>query len=622
MLIRQNGYAWLKIISKFPGRSLADLTGRVEDLRKRALNKAGKLPEYLQNPIFEVNHAPNKSVKQVGTNSSKLKARMLGIKCPVCSVFLSCAHLMRIGLQCCGAKPASIAQSLCAMYGWWTLIRVRHGDSSPLSSASISELITVRGSIPPHVTLSETDRVCLVLGEAELRRIFRAAGNSEPTKVARLKGKDVFLEKVDVDSIIPNWAPDDVTLFHSAGTTFCGVAKKFSLWPDVCMKVSHQRGDPCRCERLCSATMILNKLVRESDGQSGDRPIFYPLHERCVKEKYLLPLKVTRAHRAKYLREKIISRVKGAKPAPAVQVTTLDHLKAVATRHEGVKEVTEKNYAARLETVFADQTVNVLHYLWSPKIVLTHWVEIRGYTLNSVHAYVTLIKVLLRNMTRHELTSLVKPFPVAPVISMWSTVLFTVLKMINHRRDQQTTSARERANWVEVKDVEMLMQKLQRIDTVEARQWYLYLRLMQAVTVRNDYRTITFDTKDPNHINILEGVLILTKFKNDRVCKSVREQLTPELMHMVTAFQNDRGGSAYKGHLFLNWRGLPFTTKAFSNYMMRPFKQEFGKNVGSQMLRKIWATEQQKNEPTLREEQRRAENMLHSVHQHKQYRRL
>jgi Myb-like DNA-binding protein len=637
MLVRQHGYNWVKIVSNLPGRSVVDVVSHVEVVRRRVLEKAGKLPDYLKAPVVEKTDDLQSRRRERHANKDFISTiPRLGLNCPACKKFLNCSHLMNIGLSCCGVESVLIAESLCRVYDWWTLIRLRDGDTRSLSCATIIGFDTVVGCAPSDVR--KTDRACIVLGETEIRRIFRAADPQNRTmssryftigmdwdkldvkRVARLNGRDKHFEYVNVNSLLPpSLELDNAAHFLSAGITFCGIGKKFSLWPTTCMDISHQRGQLCKCSRLCSAQMILNKLVREIDG--GKRPIHYPLEEGRVKKRYRIPWENTRASRAKTFRKVLLKHIT-EKPVSLSQVGTLSHLKSVLKRDRVTKTTTQQSYGARLDTIFADRELNVLHYLWSPKTVLAHWLEKKGYRLSTVQTYITLIKVLLRNMTDWELAELVKPFPVAKILHIYSTILFKLLRGSTSQRNKQRPSARENANWLDVQDIEMLMQKLRVTETLDGRQWCLYLHLMQWMTLRNDYRTVTYNINDPNHINVSNGIFILTKFKSDKFCKEVKKPLPPDLLRLVVEMRNDRGGGAYDGHLFLDSNGRPFTTNAFSKYMMRPFKQEFGKNVGSQMLRKIWATEQQKNEPTIREEQRRAGNMLHSVHQHKQYRRL
>jgi len=161
----------------------------------------------------------------------------------------------------------------------------------------------------------------------------------------------------------------------------------------------------------------------------------------------------------------------------------------------------------------------------------------------------------------------------------------------------------EAMNKVSYNDLKNFVEKLKerKNNSTKDLDNYILVKLMTDYPVRNDLQEIllTIHKLDLNkQVNALylppkknaSGVLSLKEYKTSKTNGDIKIELDGELTNDIKQLAKD--GRKY---LFVNSKNEPYSTSLFSHKLNRVFNNEFGVNISSTILRKIYLTDKYKD---------------------------
>jgi len=144
---------------------------------------------------------------------------------------------------------------------------------------------------------------------------------------------------------------------------------------------------------------------------------------------------------------------------------------------------------------------------------------------------------------------------------------------------------KEKENWITFKELENCL------DLLVGQERLVLMLFLRVGALRTDYCTIKINNEDKNIDNYLNednGTFVFNELvKTKKKLELKIDDITfREIMRFIQR-------NTKRDYLFLNKKGNPFDNVSFGNYIKR-FMKNIGKNIGIQMIRKIVATEQNK----------------------------
>jgi len=179
----------------------------------------------------------------------------------------------------------------------------------------------------------------------------------------------------------------------------------------------------------------------------------------------------------------------------------------------------------------------------------------------------------------------------------------------NNRLRDGVLSEKEEANMVDVKFIDDLIEKLDKEQPESSmtksdynKKLHVYiLKLMRELPIRNELASVDIvyrsQLKDHPTGNILvitkrwcksKPYLLIRDHKTDTKFGAKKIPLNDDMEMLVRDYLN---WSKNPEHLISKYSGEKFTSNAFSIFLTNIFKKHLGKNISSQMLRKIILTD-------------------------------
>lgn len=256
----------------------------------------------------------------------------------------------------------------------------------------------------------------------------------------------------------------------------------------------------------------------------------------------------------------------------------------------------------------------------------------------------SILAILVRQMTPSERTAYFST-SAGDVLEKVSAVVRSVGNDVHNTYVQQKMTVTEKEKWEQWPVVERVWTKKMPFPKLpkdfDSRvlykvQEYALAGLYTVLPpVRNDYRTVRVnEVPGGNYITIDTSkhiaTIVLSEYKTSKKYGSIK-------LH-VTANQNAKHKLLYEAlkdlcnarkrigddFLFAPQRGGrdSLTSPNYSQFLTAIYQQYLGKPLGSQMIRKIYLSYLQKDEPSLVEKQNTAAAMGHSTNMQSLYRRL
>jgi len=217
----------------------------------------------------------------------------------------------------------------------------------------------------------------------------------------------------------------------------------------------------------------------------------------------------------------------------------------------------------------------------------------------------------------------------------------------------QTKTEKQEKNWIDYKDYIKLLNKYKKIfknhnlkDTkvlskkqYQMLQEYIFLIMYKDMPVRNIYHSIKIiDEKDYDEIReehkgnwlvLRDGVpyeIIIHDYKTESKygMKTIKLNKKRAIVNALKIWLKHNKTK----NLFtqLNNREKPYTTNSFTRFVQSIFEREYGKSVGTTLLRNIIISHEKKGQDTIKEKQEKKEQIedkyLHSAEMNDKYRKI
>ncbi|KAJ3144827.1 hypothetical protein HDU86_001343 [Geranomyces michiganensis] len=356
--------------------------------------------------------------------------------------------------------------------------------------------------------------------------------------------------------------------------------------------------------------------------------------------------------------------------------TLLEDMTVIACRgtdsSRSLKPSTIATYKAQLSILSRSNLLNSIH---EPDTLIS--VLESKYSVNTIRTILGVIKALLRNITVDEYSNLISnsdskyrstsdssygpssdsnsspnrgPYRHSTITSDISSDLESLrslyhAKFLEYQRSyeshlhSQTMTVREEQEWASVEELRSYMIRLKQdiltshpqLNTNEAMyEWQMYVWLLlelDQAALRNEYSTLRISNYDPlndNHISVdQEGhtSLVFNDHKNTGSMGSQSFYVKESVYDDLAILYNHRFAHRQE-YLFLSKTLVPFHPKGFIAFVTSHSRRYLGKSIGSQMIRKIIASEYYRNDHTLDDKAEFARSMLHSTSMSEKYRRL
>ncbi len=156
------------------------------------------------------------------------------------------------------------------------------------------------------------------------------------------------------------------------------------------------------------------------------------------------------------------------------------------------------------------------------------------------------------------------------------------------------------------------------------RENYRYDKVDQNM-LRNEARSLKiggYDREKDNYVDLENGKIVWNDYKTSGSMKrqefEISEKIEKELGVLIS--RRERNGEEM---LFVKQDGKGFNTGDFGNFMIRGLESYMGgRRIGSQMMRKIYVSEERCGEKSIAEKKEMSRRMLHSVGMSEKYRRM
>ena len=255
------------------------------------------------------------------------------------------------------------------------------------------------------------------------------------------------------------------------------------------------------------------------------------------------------------------------------------------------------------------------------------------------------LAIFVKQLTPSEISTYFSTPDGGDILEKVSLVVKSTGNEVHQTYVQQKMTPSEKAkwkNWPEVERVWMKMIPFPKIPKdFDARvlyfvQEYALAGLYTVIPpVRNDYRTVRVDeTSNANYITFDTSkriaTIVLNEYKTSKKYGSIKLQIFErqnakhKLLYEALKALVDARKKLGDRYLFATQKGgsEPLTSPNFSHVLTSIYQKHLGKPLGSQMIRKIYLSYIQRDEPTLVEKQTTAAAMGHSTDMQALYRRL
>lgn len=177
------------------------------------------------------------------------------------------------------------------------------------------------------------------------------------------------------------------------------------------------------------------------------------------------------------------------------------------------------------------------------------------------------------------------------------------------QKDKNNKTETENDNWIEYQELLKYKNRIKN-DTQFLALFKIYTEIPP---VRNDVYNIKFknyNQETENYFDKENNVIVINEYKESKSYGKVVLDLNKTLVNNLKSLCKN----STDDYVFHNTSGNPFVdSKAFSVYFTSKFKSLTGKNIGTTMLRKIYISYFNEQNPTLEERKRVAHIMGHSV---------
>ncbi len=217
----------------------------------------------------------------------------------------------------------------------------------------------------------------------------------------------------------------------------------------------------------------------------------------------------------------------------------------------------------------------------------------------------------------------------------------------------QKKTDKQEANWIDYKEFIKLINKYKRIfknhNLKEAKvitkkqhqllQEYLFLIMYKDIPIRNVFHSIKIiDEKDYDEIRenhkgnwliLKEGVpyeIIIHEYKTDSKygMKTIKLGKKKAIVNALKIWlKHNKSGFLFTQ---LNDKTKPYNTNAFTRFVQGIFEKEYGKKIGTTLLRNIIISHEKKGQDTIKEKEEKKEKIenkyLHSAEMNDKYRKI
>jgi hypothetical protein len=315
-------------------------------------------------------------------------------------------------------------------------------------------------------------------------------------------------------------------------------------------------------------------------------------------------------------------------------------IKSIIQRVENIRDITRNTYTMTVSNLLSAQggglPLDINAIMKKIKLIANR---------HSRKLQYASLQVLIKAMTEHEVKTYfgTKKEDVQPMVSNAAKELSAEIKKVYI---EQKMSASERAKWEDWPVVENVWTTKMKDPIMpkdyDAKNLYeiqvfsivgLYIVLSP---VRNDYRTLRIDTVSPKYNYVLVNdakriiTIVLNEYKTSTKYGQIKlylnasdspnhERLYKAMANLILARKEIKGT-----YLFANQKGTPepLSTTSYSQILTGVFERYLQRPLGSQMLRKIYLSHLQRDEPSLVDKMNTAKAMGHSTEMQALYRRI
>ncbi len=177
------------------------------------------------------------------------------------------------------------------------------------------------------------------------------------------------------------------------------------------------------------------------------------------------------------------------------------------------------------------------------------------------------------------------------------------------QKDKNEKTKQENSNWIQYEELLKYKNKIKN----DLQFLALFKIYTEIPPVRNDVYNIKFknyNQETENYFDKENSIIVINEYKESKVYGKVVLDLNKTLVNNLKMLSK----KSPDDYVFHNKSGIPFSdSKTFSVYFTSKFNKLCGKNIGTTMLRKIYISWFNEQNPTLEERKRVAHIMGHSV---------
>ena len=191
------------------------------------------------------------------------------------------------------------------------------------------------------------------------------------------------------------------------------------------------------------------------------------------------------------------------------------------------------------------------------------------------------------------------------------------------KKERGVKSEKQEKNWMTREELLKVLykckeelKKLGRKATRNEIQFYVALSLLvNQNALRNDFSSVkirNYNVEVDNYLDVCRGVFVFNNFKTAREWNSRQEYVVKEeAKEALEMLLNERKED--EEWLFMDSKGCMMTKNNFGKLMILNMQRKTGKSVGSQMIRNIQVTHENKSGMKIGEKMEMARQMMHSA---------
>lgn len=527
-------------------------------------------------------------LKAYEKENKKDSYRSLYIKCPECSSKLSHNHLLNIGLWCpCNVKTELLIKAL-EKFVWIVYIFQNKKYTSllePIEYVGYSTDIVQRMNThrPKYFNDSNKIRISLILGETTCINLFKPKYNNTSIGKNNVRIKTGTMwkthelpymetEKSNVLKLIKN--PEEQIL-------------KYYESQDWCYDFRYKN---CVHKVKCPLRSFINPYLGK------DR--WYPIDSSLLTQNTNTESKTR------------------IRPVNLNLPVKSPHMEDMLVRKTGLSENTIKMYITTYNEWVKKE---ILEYLKYPELFISElW---KYYSLKTLEKHTSVVWTYITLCTEQEKLEL---FGNKKNIKMYQDIKMIIDLHIRNIKESGIKNSKEKENWVEYTDLLKVVEYYKSIklkNVMNFQKYFISLLYTKQNTLRNDFPFLKIKeyTENDNYIDLKNNLIHINLIK---VGTQKNFVLNEELKNAVEEFVE-----LYpeRKELFLMRTNEPYKEDSFSKLIIKTFSDGLektgliGKRVGIQMIRKIVATERNKELSLPGELAIQASAMGHSVDMNKNY---